>query len=97
MYVRIYGVYLPIENKQKLKNMATASITIESLEIAFSSELSKIAKEKVTAQIFDKDLFVFASELACLRIANSIKSKETNVAYSENRKTYYVAIYSYIN
>ena len=43
--------------------MATASITIESLEIAFSSELSKIAKEKVTAQIFDKDLFVFASEL----------------------------------
>ena len=75
--------------------MTTFTFTTEELETAFAIEKSKIAKEAVTAKLYDnEDLFLFGSELACLRIANSIKTKETKVNYSENLKTFYVAIYS---
>ena len=75
--------------------MTTFTITTKELEISFAIEMSKIAKEQVTAQLYENDdLFLFGSELACLRIAYANKEKETKIAYSENLKTFYVAIYS---
>ena len=75
--------------------MTTFTISITALELEHSKEMSKIAKELVTARLYEnEDLFLFGSELACLRIAQANKSKETKVAYSENLKTFYVAIYS---
>jgi hypothetical protein len=75
--------------------MTTFTISIKALELEHSKEMSKIAKELVTARLYEnEDLFLFGSELACLRIAQANKSKETKVAYSENLKTFYVAIYS---
>ncbi len=75
--------------------MTTFTITTEELEIAHAIEMSKIAKEQVTAQLYEnEDLFLFGSKLACLRIAYANKQMETHVAYSENLKTFFVAIYS---
>ena len=75
--------------------MTTFTISNKALELEHSKEMSKIAKELVTARLYEnEDLFLFGSELACLRIAQANKSKETKVAYSENLKTFYVAIYS---
>jgi hypothetical protein len=71
------------------------TITIEQLESGHSKEMSKIAKEPVTAKLYENgDLFLFGSELACLRIAQANRNKETKVAYSSNLATFYVAIYS---
>ncbi len=65
------------------------------LELGHATEMSKIAKQPVTAKLYDnEDLFIFGSEIACLRVAQAYKSKETKVAYSENLKTFYTAIYS---
>ena len=70
-------------------------ISIEALESAHASEMSKIAKEPVTATLYEnEDLYLFGSELGCLRIAQANRKNETKVAYSENLKTFYVAIYS---
>lgn len=75
--------------------MTTFTIATEELELAIAIEFSKIAKESVTAQVYEnEDLFLFGTELACLRIAQANRHKETRVAYSENLKTFYVAIYS---
>ena len=77
------------------KEMTNTTFTLEELALGHAKEMSKIAKEKVTAQLYENDdLYVFGSELACLRIAYFYKAKETNVKYSENLKTFYVAIYS---
>jgi|APFre7841882793_1041355.scaffolds.fasta_scaffold133296_1 hypothetical protein len=75
--------------------MTTFTISIEALELEHSKEMSKIAKELVNARLYEnEDLFLFGSELACLRIAQANRKKETKVAYSENLSTFYVAIYS---
>ena len=75
--------------------MTTFTITTEELEIGHAIEMSKIAKEQVTARLYENDdLFLFGSELACLRIAYANKETETRVDYSENLKTFFVAIYS---
>jgi hypothetical protein len=75
--------------------MNTANFPIAKLEAAFATEMSKVAKEVVTATLYEnEDLILFGSELACLRIAQANKKKETRVAYSVNLQTYYVAIYS---
>jgi hypothetical protein len=75
--------------------MTTFTITTEELELGFAIEMSKIAKEQVTANLYEnEDLYLFGTELACLRIAYANKHKETRVSYSENLKTFYVAIYS---
>lgn len=75
--------------------MTTFTITTEELESGFAIEMSKIAKEPVTANLYENDdLYLFGSELACLRIAQANRNKETKVAYSENYKTFYIAIYS---
>ena len=77
--------------------MTTYNLTTEQLENEFAIEFSKIAKQNVTAKLFDnEDLFLFGSELACLRIANAFKHKETKVSYSENLNTYCVAIYKFL-
>jgi hypothetical protein len=77
------------------KDMKNLTFTLEELALGHAKEMSKIAKENVTAQLYENDdLYVFGSELACLRIAYFYKAKETNVKYSENLKTFYVAIYS---
>jgi hypothetical protein len=71
------------------------TISREKLELGHAKEMSKIAKETVSAKLYENDdLVLFGTELACLRIANANKHKETNVNYSENLKTFYVAIYS---
>jgi len=81
--------------QQKQTIMTTFTITTEELELGFAIEMSKIAKESVTANLYENDdLYLFGSELACLRIAQANRHKETRVAYSENQKTFYVAIYS---
>jgi hypothetical protein len=70
---------------------------LKSLEIGYEVIMGKIAKEQVTATLYEnEDLFLFGSELACLRIAQSniCGKKERKVNYSENLKTFYVAIYS---
>jgi len=75
--------------------MTTLNIKIETLELGHAKEMSKIAKEPVTAKLYEnQDLFLFGSELACLRISQANRNKETKVNYSENLKTFYVAIYS---
>lgn len=75
--------------------MTNFTISTEVLELEFAAEMSKIAKEIVTAQLYEnEDLYLSGSELACLRIAQANKHKETKVAYSENLKTFFVAIYS---
>jgi tRNA(Leu) C34 or U34 (ribose-2'-O)-methylase TrmL len=77
--------------------MTALQFTTEQLENEFAIEMSKIAKQNVTARLYDnEDIFLFGSELACLRIANSYKHKETKVSYSENLKTYYVTIYKFL-
>jgi hypothetical protein len=73
----------------------TTTISREKLELVHAKEMSKIAKETVSARLYENDdIVLFGTELACLRIANANKHKETNVKYSENLKTFYVAIYS---
>jgi hypothetical protein len=75
--------------------MTNFNISIEELELGHSKEMSRIAKEKVSAKLYEnEDLFLFGSELGCLRIAQATRAKETKVSYSENLKTFYVAIYS---
>jgi len=75
--------------------MTTFTIPTEVLEAGHATEMSKIAKEPVTAKLYEnEDLFLFGTELACLRIAQANRQKETKVAFSENLKTFYVAIYS---
>ena len=75
--------------------MSDYTFTTEELELGYAKEMTIIAKEKVTTRLYEnEDLYVFGSEIACLRIAQANKSKETKVAYSENLKTFYVAIYS---
>jgi hypothetical protein len=75
--------------------MTTFTISTELLELSLATEMSKIAKETVTAKLYEnEDLFLFGSELGCLRIAQANRQKDTKVAYSENLKTFYVAIYS---
>ena len=75
--------------------MAAATISNAILSDAHAKEMSKIAKEEVSAHLYeDGDLFLFGSELACLRIAYANRHKETKVAYSDNLQTFYVAIYS---
>lgn len=75
--------------------MTTLLFPKEKLEAEHAKEMSKIAKEPVTARIYEnEDLTLFGSELACLRIAQANRHKETKVAYSQNLRTFYVAIYS---
>lgn len=75
--------------------MTTLTISREKLELGHAKEMSKVAKEPVTARLYEnEDLTLFGSELACLRIAQANRHKETKVAYSENLRTFYVAIYS---
>lgn len=72
----------------------TLEMTNEILETAHSKEMSKLAQEPVTARLYENgDLTLFGSEIACLRIANKNKHKETKVDYSTNLKTWFVAIY----
>jgi hypothetical protein len=74
--------------------MTTFTISNEKLELAHAKEMSKIAKETVTARLYEnKDLVLMGSEIACLRIAQANRNKQTNVGYSENLNTFYVAIY----
>ncbi len=78
------------------KNKNKMEIAKQELEIAHAKELSKLAKETVTAKLFDNsDLYLFGSELACYKLAYIFKNKQTRVEYSENLKTFYVAIYKY--
>ena len=75
--------------------MTTFKISTLELEAGHAYEMSKIAKEVVTAKLYENDdLFLFGSELACFRIAYYHKLHETKVAYSEPLKSFYVAIYS---
>lgn len=75
--------------------MTTLGITLETLELSHAMEMSKIAKEQVTARLYEnEDLSLFGSELACLRIAQANKHKETRVGFSKNLNTFYVTIYS---
>ena len=75
--------------------MSEFKITTEALEEGHAKEMSKIAKEPVFAQLYENDdLYLFGSELACLRIAQANRHKETKVDYSSNLKTFFVAIYS---
>jgi hypothetical protein len=73
--------------------MNTVTISTEVLELELAKEMSKISKENVNVRLFDnEDLFVFGSELGCLRIANNYKSYETKIGYSQNYKSFYLAI-----
>jgi hypothetical protein len=73
--------------------MADFPIPTIELELAHAKEMSKIAKEPVTAKLYEnEDLILFGSEIACLRIA--YKNKEAILDYSPNLQTFYVAIYS---
>ncbi len=73
---------------EQIKNL------IPRLEIGHAKEMSKIAKEPVTAELYEnEDLYLFGSELACLRIAQANRHKKTNVGVA-NIGGYYVAIYS---
>lgn len=93
-YFKSSAIFVPNNNK-KINKMTTFTISIEQLEVGHAKEMSKIAKETVTAKLYENgDLFLFGSELACLRIAQANRQKETKVNYSENLKTFYVAIYS---
>jgi hypothetical protein len=75
--------------------MSEFKITTEALEEGHAKEMSKIAKEPVSARLYENDdLYLFGSELACLRIAQANRHKETKVDYSSNLKTFFVAIYS---
>ena len=75
--------------------MTTITITTEQLEAEHAKQMSKVAKQPVTATLYENgDLYLFGSELACLRIAQANRQKETRVNYSQNLKTFYVAIYS---
>ena len=71
--------------------------TKEKLELAHAKEMSKIAKEPLTAQLFENgDLFLFGSELGVLRIAYKYakhQHNETNVGFSTPKGCYYVALY----
>ena len=59
---------------EQIKNL------IPRLEIGHAKEMSKIAKEPVTAELYEnEDLYLFGSELACLRIAQANRHKKTNV------------------
>lgn len=70
-------------------------ISMEKLAAAHATEMSKIAKEPVRAKLYENDdLYLFGSELGCLRIAQAHRKQETKVAYSENLQSFYVAIYS---
>lgn len=63
------------------------------IELGLAKEASKIAKETVTCRYYDNgDTTYFGSEIACLRIAQANRSKETTVEYSDNLNTFYVAI-----
>jgi hypothetical protein len=75
--------------------MTDAIITLEILSRAHAKEMSKIASEEVECKLFENsDLYIFGSELACLRIMYANRHKETKVAYSDNLQTFFVAIYS---
>jgi len=78
--------------------MKTSEFTRSEIETAFATEMSKLAKEPVTARLYeDGDLFLFGSEIACLRLAHVNRSYETKVEYSKNLKTFYIAIYKRYN
>lgn len=60
------------------------------------NEYSDIAKEPVTIEFRDNDIFVYGSELACLRLYYKFHTPNlngTHVRYSENLKTWYFVKY----
>lgn len=72
------------------------TFTREHLQAGHAKEMSKIAKEKVEARLYeDGDLTLFGSEIAMLRIAYANRNRETKVMYSENLKTWFCSIYEY--
>lgn len=74
--------------------MQATTISNDELELAHAKEMSRIAKETVTARLYENgDLFLFGSELACLRIAQANRQIENKVAYSQGLKCFYVALY----
>ena len=51
----------------------------------------KAAKESITIEVMEDDIYAFGSELACLRLEHHFKNGvcETEVAYSTNLQTWY--------
>lgn len=55
------------------------------------NDWSKVAGETVEMEVMEEDIYVFGSELACLRLKYHFKKGEceTDTAYSSNLKTWY--------
>lgn len=77
-------------------NTQTLIISTKELEALHKAEMSKIAKQTVAVQIFDdSDLFVFSSELLCLRIAYYFNGRELKVGKT-SEGSWYIALYNYV-
>lgn len=59
------------------------------------SDLSEMAGEAVTVDIYGNDYFAYGSELACLRLAYYYRRypDRVKVAYNSDFKTWYFAFY----
>lgn len=79
-----------IESEKTLEETVTVE-KLAALKIGFSA----LSGESVTVEVMGDDLYIFGSELACLRLAYQYRQTPDLIRaqYSENLRTWYFALY----